>query len=106
MLILARFAAVTLLGGGLLSPRNEGPLIDGISSGGGTGALRAVSAGGRDGTASGRVDGVEPTPTACGLFAEGAGASKVVPHIPQKRLSSGFSLPQRGQRTDFPRFSL
>jgi hypothetical protein len=102
MLILARFAAVSLLGGGLLSPRNEGPLIDGVSSGGGTGALRTVSAGARDGTASDRVDDVEPTPTACGLFVEGAGASRVVPHIPQKRFSSGFSLPQRGQRTDSP----
>ena len=102
MPILARFAAVTLLGGASLSPRNEGPLIEAVLSGTGTGALRCVSADVRDGAASGRAAGVEPTPTACGAFDGGVGASNVVPHIPQKRLSSGFSLPQRGQRTGSP----
>lgn len=96
MLILARLEGVTRLGEVSLSPRNDGPLIEGGSSDTGTGAFRGV------GTRSGRVDGVEPTSTACGLFADGSGASRVVPHIPQKRLSSGFSLPQRGQRTDSP----
>lgn len=102
MLILARFDGVTRLDDVSLSPRNDGPLIEGGSSGTGTGAFRGASAGVRVGAGSGRVAGVEPTPTAWALFADGAGASRVVPHIPQKRLSSGLSLPQRGQRTDSP----
>lgn len=102
MLILARLDGVTRLDCVSLSPRNDGPLIEGGSTGT-TGAegLRAVSVDARGGTVSGRADGVDATPTAC-LFCDGAGARSVVPHIPQKRLSSGLSLPQRGQRTDSP----
>src|SRR5215471_14466531 len=39
--------------------------------------------------------------TGCGGVAAGPGCDRsVAPHMPQKRLLSGFSLPQRGQRTE------
>jgi len=38
--------------------------------------------------------GTDATPTGVG--------NSFAPHIPQKRLSSEFALPQRGQRTDSP----
>jgi len=104
MLILARLDGVTRVVGGSLSPKNDGPLIKGgsLGTGAGTGTFRGVSVDACVCAVSGRVDGADPTPTAWGLFAGGAGASRVVPHIPQKRLSSGLSLPQRGQRTQSP----
>jgi len=46
-----------------LSPRKDGPLIEGGSVDTGTGAFRGVSEGARVGAGSGRVDGVDPTPT-------------------------------------------
>ena len=101
MLRLARDRETGLRAGGLLNPRNEGPLIDGESS---------VAAGARGGsglaigTASPRI-GVGPgtgADTGWGFGGTGAGANNVAPHIPQKRLSSGFSLPHRGQRNEPP----
>ena len=108
MLILPRLAGAGLLGGGSFSPRNEGPLIEGVSSDATEdGALRMGSAALRDGARSGpSTVGGALTLTACGLLGRGAGASRVVPHIPQKRLSAGFSFPQRGQRTNSPNSSL
>jgi len=97
MLRLARDRETGLRGGGLFSPRNDGPLIDGESS---------VAAGARggsglgDGTTSARIGvGGGGTDTGCGFGVTDAGASSVAPHIPQKRFSAGFSLPHRGQRT-------
>src|SRR5215831_5174400 len=56
----------------------------------GAGAAAASAAGGF-GAATG---------TGCGGVAAGPGCDRsVAPHMPQKRLLSGFSLPQRGQRT-------
>src|SRR5579859_2261327 len=101
--MLPRLDGVGLVGAGSFSPKNEGPLIDVFASGATeAGALRTGSAELRAGGRSVPSAGVDPTLTACGLLARGAGASRVVPHIPQKRLSSGFSFPQRGQRTGSP----
>src|SRR5581483_3283691 len=66
----------------------------------GGGAARTGS-GGRGGAGSGR-GATGATATGCGFGAIGAGASRVVPHMPQNRFCSGFSLPQRGQRTNPP----
>src|SRR5690349_10534256 len=104
MLNVARLAADTLEGAGSFNPKKDGPLIEVLSSereAGGVGCGGSTDV--RGGTASGRglVD-PEPTLTGWGLLATGAGASNVVPHIPQNRFCSGFSLPQRGQRTDPP----
>jgi len=45
--------------------------------------------------------------TCAGAEATGADAgSSVAPHMPQKRLVSEFSLPQRGQRTGPPPLTL
>src|SRR5262252_3339469 len=88
MLRLARDRETGLRAGGLLSPRNDGPLIDGESS---------VAAGARGG--SGLANGAASPRIGVG---PGAGANNVAPHIPQKRFSPGFSLPHRGQRTDPP----
>src|SRR5579872_7051673 len=104
MLKLAR-----LRGGASPRPRKEGPEIEGSlrgAGGGGTG----VGAAGRGGSA-GRVGAVT---TGEGIFGPalaarwvavsgtavtgGVGASRVAPHIPQKRLSPGLSLPQRLHR--------
>src|SRR5580704_6097706 len=104
MLKLARFR-----GPGSFKPRNDGPLITGGASVSGAavrcGICDVVEAEGAD------AAGVE---TIVGLCAEGgagawAGGNSVPPHMPQKRFSSEFSLPQRGQRTGPPglsRFSL
>jgi len=47
--------------------------------------------------------GADEAATATGVDATTAGAANnLAPHIPQKRFSSEFSLPQRGQRTDPP----
>jgi len=89
-------------GGGSFSPRKEGPLIVGDSSrstgrsadfGGGKGA---GSNEGREGGGAGEDALVENS----AFCATGSGgASKVPPHMPQKRFVAGFSFPQRGQRT-------
>ena len=103
MLRLARDRETGLRGGGLFSPRNEGPLIDGESS-------VAAGARGGSGLANGVVSpriGVGPgggADTGWGFGGIGAGANNVAPHIPQKRLSAGFSLPHRGHRTEPPAF--
>lgn len=85
------------------SPKNDGPLIDG--GGCGVGALRGASAVcGRDGAGAG-ADGtvVGGVTGRCGALAAIEGAdSSAAPHMPQKRLPSGFSLPQREQRTHPP----
>jgi hypothetical protein len=85
-------------GDGSLNPRKEGPLI--VVSLGGAGAWGGGSAGfaAVDVTGAGVVAValvarcVAVSPTA------GPAANNVAPHIPQKRLSVGLSLPQRVQR--------
>jgi len=48
-----------------------------------------------------RLPDVDEAATATGVDATTAGApNNLAPHIPQKRFSSEFSLPQRGQRND------
>src|SRR5579885_1038786 len=105
MLKLAR-----LRGGASPRPRKEGPEIAGSLRGAGGGGGIGTGAAGRGGSA-GRVGAVT---TGEGIFGPalaarwvavsgtavtgGAGASRVAPHIPQKRLSPGLSLPQRLQR--------
>ena len=82
------------------SPRNDGPLIDG--EGCGAGALRGASAVcGRDGSGAGAVGifGADVAGRCSGLAATGGADSSAAPHMPQKRLPSEFSLPQREQRT-------
>ena len=60
-------------------------------SGAGAGAAAASMAGGFGAA----------TDTGCGGAAAWAGGARsVAPHMPQKRLLSGFSLPQRGQRKE------
>jgi hypothetical protein len=91
-----------------LSPRNDGPLIEGESciSARETGACCAVrgASTGRAGAVSARmgVGGAAGAATGSGFAAGGAGASSVVPHMPQKRFSAEFSFPHRGQRTSPP----
>ena len=75
----------------------EGPLIDGELSAGGrgcSGMAGRVAVAVADGCAAGEAP-------RSGLAA-GATESNVPPHIPQKRMVSGLSLPQRGQRTGSP----
>ena len=83
-------------GAGSFNPKNEGPLMEAGASVAGSGrggsgwrggsALRGreVEAG-----AEGLVCPDDATCCGCALA-----ASKVPPHIPQKRFPSGFSLPQ------------
>ena len=100
MLRLARFR-----GAGSFNPRKDGPLMTGCGSG--TEAAARVAVVFCDAGTAG--EGIAAAGTA-GIWAvlfgdaTGAGAgSKVAPHMPQKRFVSGFSLPQRGQRTNPPR---
>ena len=84
-------------GAGSFKPRNDGPLITGLSSA--AGALGGAGAGGtEDGTG---VDAV--TTLRAGALVTALGVCKsVAPHMPQKRFVAGFSLPQRAQRKDPP----
>lgn len=98
-----RLARVRRCGERSFSPRNDGPLIDG--EGCAAGALRGASAvSGRDGSGAGEVGMAEAgvAGRCSGLAATGGADSSAAPHMPQKRLPSGFSLPQREQRTHPP----
>ncbi len=58
--------------------------------------------------AGGGIEGIADDRGAvcAGIEATGpGGGNSEPPHMPQKRFSSEFSLPQRGQRTGPPRFS-
>jgi hypothetical protein len=100
--------------GGSLNPRNDGPLMEGGSCDTGAEALGGAAVCGlviTGAAVEGRVGiveaDVEATPTGAeapvGVEVTAAGvASNFAPHIPQKRFSSEFSLPQRGQRTRPP----
>lgn len=103
-------------GSGWLSPRNDGPLMTGVASDGGS-ELRGATARGAA-PCAGTICGV--TPLCRGAAAGVAGArtvadwlaalsavaaatgtasvSSFAPHMPQKRFASEFSLPQRAQR--------
>lgn len=83
--------------GGSLRPRKEGPLIEGELS-----VLRGScgGAGGRVAVAVAALWGAAGEPRSV-RDAAGAGDRRVPPHIPQNRIESGLSLPQRGQRTGF-----
>ena len=92
-----KLARVRRCGERSFRPRNDGPLIDGCGCG--IGALRGASVVcGRDGSAAGTVVG-GVAGRCSGLAATGGADSSAAPHMPQKRLPSGFSLPQREQRT-------
>jgi len=95
MLRLARLRGAFLLGAGSFKPRKDGPLIeDGLST-----AERVESWAG-SAIASVAV-GDAATETGCASTGPGAGDDNSdAPHMPQKRFWSGFSLPQRAQRTD------
>src|SRR5579864_4138883 len=97
MLKLAR-----LRGGGSLSPRNEGPLMAGAPSEARGGSLICGLTGA---DSVGALDTVVATRWGCAAGTSDA-ASSVAPHMPQKRFNPGFSLPQRGQRTEPPAYSL
>jgi hypothetical protein len=107
--------------GGSLNPRNDGPLMVGGSCdtgaetrGGVEVCARVIAgaavAGGADDRVAVLCADVEATATgaeAAGAELTAAGvASSLAPHIPQKRFSSEFSLPQRGQRTHPPEIYL
>ena len=95
-----KLARVRRCGERSFSPRNDGPLIEG--EGGGAGALRGTSAVcGREAGAEG-IFGAGVAGRCSGLAATGGADRSAAPHMPQKRLPSGFSLPQREQRTHPP----
>src|SRR5580704_1838880 len=100
-------------GGGSFNPRNDGPLIAGTSEEIGSRTSSENGAPARLGVAIGviaagaeGVGGTCPLGTAKGragtagvsALTGGSACSSVAPHIPQKRLVAGLSLPQRGQR--------
>lgn len=92
MLKLARLRGAFLLGEGSFKPRNDGPLIEDEPSPterGGSCTLAAVGA-------------AAATETGWGSAGFGAGdANSDAPHMPQKRFSSEFSLPQRLHRKNY-----
>ena len=102
MLRLERFC-----GGGSLSPRNDGPLMEAgrsaVAEGAGREAVTFWTGGAGDGAGVDRAMGGDVTGICAAAAAVWTGAvtcvgRSVAPHMPQKRLDSGFSLPQRGQR--------
>lgn len=99
---LGRFCA------GSFNPRNDGPLITGDSDAGA--AARGPVAVGEAGTVPADTGPPEPPAVEGRAAVTGAAAavacSKLAPHIPQKRFVSGFSFPQRLQRTIPPAYSL
>lgn len=99
MLKLAR-----LRGGGSFNPKKDGPLMTGASLDAeprGGGGVRA----GAGAVAVGEGSAVVAVAVCAGTEATAAAGAdnSVAPHMPQKRFPSGFSLPQRAQRTDPPR---
>ena len=69
--------------------------------GGATTCGRAGTGAGPAGDIPNRLPVAGEAATATGVDATTAGAANnLAPHIPQKRFSSAFSLPQRGQRND------
>src|SRR5271168_279807 len=113
-----RFPRRRVAGAGSFKPRKDGPLIAGTpvgnsaesSAGTRTEASSENGAPARPGEAIGETvgagvegaGGICPPGTPEGLAAvstlPGTSASSVAPHIPQKRLVTGLSLPQRAQR--------
>lgn len=99
MLSRARLRGAERLGEGSFNPRNEGPLIEGrLSAGGSTraglvGSLRVAV------NSAVVAFGVETGTAACWAAGSAGPARSEAPHMPQKRFWPGFSLPQRGQRT-------
>ena len=100
MLRLARFRACRGAEAESFNPRKDGPLID---AGDSETTVAERAGAGADGVAdvSGTGGFGAATDTAGGGLAMGAALAKSdAPHMPQKRFWSGFSLPQRGQRTN------
>jgi hypothetical protein len=109
---LATFSATGGAGGGAGTAEGAGgakaaPLLNFHATGGAGGAWLGIF------PAVGAAAGVEPvtvpaTDATPGGFAGGTACagdgdcSSDMPHMPQKRLVVGFSLPQRGQRTEPP----
>jgi hypothetical protein len=83
------------------------------SMGGGDGRVGVMACGLESGAAGERggvgraEDAGGEAETVTGVEATTAGAGNILaPHIPQKRFSSEFSFPQRGQRTGPPYLTL
>lgn len=90
---------------GWFNPRKDGPEMGGTSVGM-RDAGRAAACGAESARPSRAVSrGAEDTPGPTTGTGAGAGSSDA-PHIPQKRLPSGFSFPQRPQRTMTLAYSL
>src|SRR5437764_11700464 len=90
--------------GASFRPRNEGPLMEGELSLAEAVLRGSSSAGGRVAVAvaGAEASGAGDTPSSSFAAAPGEDVSRVPPHMPQKRIPSGLSLPQRGQRTGPP----
>src|SRR6201989_2875807 len=98
MLRLECLRAERVAAAGSFKPRNDGPLMEGGVCE--TVAERRGSCAGAGAASTAAVFDAE-TDTGCGGTAAWVGGDKsVAPHMPQKRLLSGFSLPQRWQRTE------
>src|SRR5437899_5536896 len=95
MLRLARLRGALLPGVGSFNPRKDGPLIEDEDE-----PCATERGGSRAGSATALVAvGAAAIETGWGSAGFGAGvANSDPPHMPQKRICSEFSLPQRLQR--------
>jgi hypothetical protein len=91
-----------LAGAGSLNPKKDGPLIGGVGPDSEAGGRTGSAVRGRAGADTVAAEPAEPIAVRCDWAPDGSAASSVAPHMPQKRLPSGFSLPHRAQRTDPP----